>query len=72
VIIDFASFLVESVPRACSEGKWTLIAPDGRAWQCNPFILSAALLAEIGGSAVKLDAECQKVLDDNLESLYEC
>lgn len=31
------------------QGKWTLIAPDGRVWSNTLQLVSAAALAELGG-----------------------
>jgi len=41
---------LEAIQAACEAHRWTLIAPDGRVWQNkNPMLISAVLLAELGG-----------------------
>ncbi len=63
----------KDVLRECAKDqKWMLIAPDGRVWiNDNLMILSAALLAELGGYSEPLGVEFSKVLEANREELYE-
>ena len=63
----------KDVLRECAKDrKWMLIAPDGRVWiNDNLMILSAAMLAELGGYSEPLGAEFSKVLEANREELYE-
>jgi hypothetical protein len=62
---------LEVIQAACKAMKWTLIAPDGRVWQNeNPMLISAALLAEIGGYMQPLGGDFARILDENRRALY--
>ena len=62
---------LEAIQSACKARKWTLIAPDGRVWQNeNPMLISAALLAEIGGYMQPLVDDFARILDENRWALY--
>jgi len=63
---------LEAIHAACKARKWTLIAPDGRVWQNdNPMLISAALLAEIGGYMKPLGGDFARILDENRRALYD-
>ena len=62
---------LEAIQAACKARKWTLIAPDGRVWQNeSPMLISAALLAEIGGYMEPLGGDFARILDENRWALY--
>jgi len=62
---------LEAIQAACKAQKWTLIAPDGRVWQNeNKMLISAALLAELGGYMQPLDGDFARILDENRWALY--
>jgi len=62
---------LEAIQAACKARKWTLIAPDGRVWQNeNPMLISAALLAELGGYMQPLGGDFARILDENRWALY--
>lgn len=57
---------LEVIQAACKARMWTLIAPDGRVWQNNnPMLISAALLAELGGYMQPLGGDFARILDEN-------
>ena len=63
---------LEAIQAACKARKWTLIAPDGRVWQNeNPMLISAALLAELGGYMEPLGGDFARILDENRWALYD-
>lgn len=62
---------LEAIQAACKARKWTLIAPDGRVWQNdNPMLISASLLAELGGYMQPLGGDFARILDENRWALY--
>ncbi len=62
---------LEAIQAACKARKWMLIAPDGRVWQNeNPMLISAALLAELGGYMQPLGGDFARILDENRWALY--
>ena len=62
---------LDAIQAACKARKWTLIAPDGRVWQNeNPLLISAALLAELGGYMQPLGGDFARILDENRWALY--
>jgi hypothetical protein len=63
---------MEGIQDVFKAGKWTLIAPDRSAWiNGNPMLVSAALLAEIGGYMRPLGDDFFKILEENRWALYE-
>ena len=61
-----------AIRQSCKDGKWTLIAPDGRVWQNeSPLIVSACLLAEVGGHMKPFDKDMARILNDNREWLAD-
>lgn len=64
--VDGVREAMESIRAACKDGKWTLIAPDGRVWQNeSPMLISAALLAELGGYMPPLGGSLERILNEN-------